>query len=126
MNPTAPGIHALQSSALSPFSGATERRWAENAIRSQEAQLAAVRRRVDAHMRLYYRTPLADMAIADEPGCWRDRAATTPKGNARNGCLFCRGPFIAQYRYLDPARDPITGRFVSPYRAWRLLRGSAA
>ena len=126
MNPAAPRLNALQSSALSPFSGATERRWAENASRAQEAQRVAVSRRVDAPMRLYYRTPLADMAIADEPGCWRDRAATTPRGAARNGCLFCRGPFIAQYRYLDPARDPITGRFVSPYRAWRLLRGCVA
>ncbi len=99
-------------------------RWEDNAQRARLSGVEAVRRTVDAHMRLYHRKPLADMAIADVPGCWHDRAAITHPGPSLRGCLFCSGAFIAQYRYLDRPRDAITGRFASPYRSWRVLRAA--
>lgn len=83
---------------------------------------AAVRQRVDAHMRLYYRKPLADMVTSDVPGYWHDREAMVHPGHPLHGCLFCAGPFKASYQYLDQPRDAITGRFASPYRSWRVLR----
>lgn len=97
-------------------------RWDANAERSRQAGIAAVRRRVDAHMRLHYRKPLADMAIGDVPGYWRDKEAMVHPGHPLHGCLFCAGPFKASYQYLDQPRDAITGRFASPYRSWRVLR----
>ena len=100
-------------------------RWENNAQRARRSGVAAVRRVVDAHMRLYYRIPLADMAITDVPGYWRDREAMLHKGRPMNGCLFCGGPFKASYQYLDRPRDAITGRFASPYRSWRVLGGGA-
>ena len=96
----------------------TQARWEGNAERARQAGVEAVRRVVDAHMRLYYRKPLADMAIAGVPGCWHGRTAVL------QGCLCCGGAFSVQYRYLDPPRDPITGRFASPYRSWRVLRAA--
>ena len=94
-----------------------------NGIISQ-ADVEAVRRVVDAHMRLHYRKPLADMDISDVPGYWRDREAIVHKGHPLNGCLFCGGPFKASYRYLDQPRNQFTGRFASPYRSWRVLRAA--
>lgn len=97
-------------------------RWDASAERSRQASIAAVRRRVDAHMRLYYRKPLADMVTAADPGGWDDRAAMAHPDHSLQSCLFCAGPFKARYRYLDQPRDAITGRFASPYRSWRVLR----
>lgn len=97
-------------------------RWEDDAQAARQAGIAAVRRRVDAHMRLYYRKPLADMETCADPGYWDDREAMPQPGHPLHGCLFCAGPFKASYRYLDPVRDAITGRFASPYRSWRVLR----
>lgn len=94
-----------------------------NGIISQ-ADVEAVRRVVDAHMRLYYRKPLAAVATAGVPGCWQDRTSVTHPAPSLRGCLFCGGAFIAQYRYLDRPRDAMTGRFASPYRSWRVLRAA--
>lgn len=81
-----------------------------------------LREKVDAHMRLHYSTPLADMEMTDTPGYWQDKEAKHHPGHPLHGCLGCAGPFKATYTYRDCTRE--SGRFVSPYRTWRTLKAA--
>jgi hypothetical protein len=85
--------------------------------------IAALARRVDAHMRLHYRVSLFDLEQTDTPGYWRDKEPKMHPGHPLHSCLGCGGPFRATYTYFDPPR--VGGRFASPTRTWAALRANS-
>ncbi|WP_414041497.1 hypothetical protein ACJU26_05395 [Acidithiobacillus sp. M4-SHS-6] len=86
-----------------------------------DTDMDALKKRVDAHMRLHYQVSLDDLEIGDVPGYWQDKEPKIHAGHPLHGCLFCEGPFVATYTYFDHWKDR-RGRFASPTRTWKALR----
>ena len=80
-----------------------------------------VRERVREHMKRKYHVDLDDLEISDVPGYWKDKEPLMHKGHPLHSCLGCDGPLRATYTYHDHPRDHATGKFVSPYRTWRII-----
>lgn len=79
-----------------------------------------LRRKVDMHMRLRYRTPLAEMEPASTPGYWQDREPKMHRWHPLHGAMGCDGPFQATYTYYDSSR--VDGKFSSRTRTWARLK----
>lgn len=80
------------------------------------------KKRVEEHFQIYYRRSIDDLDITDVPGYWEEKEAQMHRGHPLHNCIGNEGPFKATYTYFDRGRND-KGRFSSPYKTWRLLKG---
>ena len=68
-----------------------------------------------------------DLWITDVKGYFRLKKKCGGKGvcsNPIHTCLFNEGGVHHTISFLDDTRDRLTGRFLSPYRTWNVLKES--
>lgn len=82
--------------------------------------------RVDVHFRTHYGRGLDEYELTDTPGYWRRLEPCGGRGKCTSveyhASMFCEKPVRHTGSYYDGGRDPVTGRWLSPYRTWQELR----
>ena len=91
----------------------------------ERSTVEAARERVETAWRFAYRgLTLADVEIAAGPGYWRIKEPCGGRGacsSPMHQFFGCDGPTQHTVTFVDPPARDERGRFLSPYRTWRIL-----
>lgn len=91
------------------------------------AEIEDARRKLDSHLRLYYGIGLDDVEITDTRGYWQMKKPCGGFGKCSSplhSFMFNEDPICHTVSFIEPMRYyGDGGRFQSPYRTWKILRG---
>ena len=78
--------------------------------------------RVKSYLRIYHPdTNYDDIEISETKGYWKDKEPKIHKGHPLHNCIACSDPFTATYQFVEHGLRDKNGRFISPFRTWKIL-----
>ena len=77
------------------------------------------------HFKTYHGKSIDDYEITNIPGYWRAKEPCGGKHKCRapiHGFMFNEGPTKHTLYYAEPGLRDSKGRFISQFRAWKLIK----